>query len=84
MLCFSENNGGRIKRQRKDKGSRLSALQKLKELKGQKHKAEIGDIENVYEEVEEKEYFKRVQERQSEDFIDDDGKPIFLLYFSVF
>lgn len=53
-------------------------------LKGCKNKCEIGKIENVYEYVDEKEYSKRVLERQDEDWLEDpcdgyieDGREIF-------
>ena len=48
-------------------------MEKLKQLKGSKHKYEIDELENVYEEVDEKEYSKTVIERQNDDWIVDDG-----------
>ncbi|XP_068086405.1 DNA polymerase alpha catalytic subunit [Anabrus simplex] len=64
----------RAKRQKLDKKGRFAALEKLKQLKGSKHKYEISSVENVYEEVDEKEYTKRVLNRQDDDWIvDDDG-----------
>ncbi|KAG7205801.1 hypothetical protein KM043_007746 [Ampulex compressa] len=67
------STSGRIKRQKTDKSGRLSALEKLKRLKGNKHKYEVEELENVYDEVDEKEYGKTVLERQSDDWIVDDG-----------
>jgi hypothetical protein len=43
-------------------------------LKGTKNKITLTDVDNVYEEVDEKEYSKRVQRRQEDDWIIDDGK----------
>lgn len=48
-------------------------MQRLKNLKGSKNKYDIGQVENVYDEVDEKEYSKRVLERQDDDWIVDDG-----------
>lgn len=64
---------GRSKRTKQDRHGRLAALQKLKELKGTKNKYTVDEVDNVYEEVDEKEYSKRVQKRQEDDWIIDDG-----------
>ncbi|XP_042236184.1 DNA polymerase alpha catalytic subunit-like [Homarus americanus] len=64
----------RSRRTLKDKHGRFAALQRLKDLKGSKHKYEIAGVKNVYEEVDEREYSKRRQDRLEEDWIiDDDG-----------
>ncbi|XP_040576162.1 DNA polymerase alpha catalytic subunit [Lepeophtheirus salmonis] len=71
--------GSRSRRERNGsvaKKSRFDALKKLKEtrLSGKKNSYELGEVDNVYDLVEEKEYAKRVKERRQEDWIvDDDG-----------
>ncbi|XP_024937834.1 DNA polymerase alpha catalytic subunit [Cephus cinctus] len=65
---------GRSQRKKVDKHGRLSALEKLKQLKGNKHKYKINQLENIYDEVDEREYSKTVLKRQNDDWIiDDDG-----------
>lgn len=51
-------------------------MEKLKQLKGKgnKHKYDIDDVDNVYDTVDEREYSERVLQRQEEDWIEDDGK----------
>lgn len=70
-------SGKRTKRQKVDKKGRLStAFEKLRNAKcrGIKHKYEVEELENVYDEVDEREYTKKVLERQENDWIVDDGK----------
>ncbi|RZF39069.1 hypothetical protein LSTR_LSTR006606 [Laodelphax striatellus] len=64
----------RSRREKKDRHGRLAALDRLRQLKGAKNKYEVSDIDNVYEEVDEREYSERVLQRQEDEFIvDDDG-----------
>ncbi|XP_044575659.1 DNA polymerase alpha catalytic subunit [Cotesia glomerata] len=63
----------RSKRIKVDKSNRSAAFQKLKELKGSKNKYHVGQLENVYDQVDEKEYSKTVADRQQSDWIVDDG-----------
>ncbi|XP_033219997.1 DNA polymerase alpha catalytic subunit [Belonocnema kinseyi] len=67
------STSGRSRRQKRDKPGRLSALEKLRQLKGSKHKYEVDELENVYDQVEEKIYNKKVLDRQTDDWIVDDG-----------
>ncbi|XP_014473388.1 PREDICTED: DNA polymerase alpha catalytic subunit [Dinoponera quadriceps] len=68
------STSGRNRRQKVDKTGRLSALEKLKETRSGKRKYEVEEIENVYDEVDEKEYSTTVLKRQQDDWIVDDGK----------
>lgn len=70
----------RPRRQRTDKTGRLSALEKLKEFRSGKRKYEIEELENVYDEVDEKEYSTTVLKRQRDDWIVDDGIKILLAF----
>ncbi|KAF7403413.1 hypothetical protein HZH68_006207 [Vespula germanica] len=74
MSEAQESPSGRTRRQKSGKSACLLALQKLKQLKGSKHKYEIDELENVYEEVDEQEYSKTVLERQNDNWIVDDGE----------
>ncbi|CAH1398889.1 unnamed protein product [Nezara viridula] len=67
----SENHRARPKRSLSGKQKKLELLEKLKS--GKKNKYDIGELENVYEEVDEKEYTRKVLERQDDDWIVDDG-----------
>ena len=66
----------RSRREKRGSSSKFAAFEKLKQAKndGKKHKYEIAPIENVFEEVSEKEYTKTVLKRQEEDWIVDDCK----------
>lgn len=73
------STSGRTRRQKVDKTGRLSALEKLKEARsGGKRKYEIEKIENIYDEVDEKEYSNTVLKRQRDDWIVDDGIRVFI------
>lgn len=64
----------RSRRTLKDRHGRKAAFERLKGLKGSKHKYEVSEVANVYEEVDEKEYCRRRQDRLEDDWIvDDDG-----------
>jgi hypothetical protein len=59
-------------------------LERLKEVRnsGNKRKYEIEELENVYDEVDEKEYSNTVLKRQQDDWIIDDGiKSFFMLFY---
>ncbi|KAG5343557.1 DPOLA polymerase, partial [Acromyrmex charruanus] len=69
------STSGRSRRQKIDKTGRLSALERLKEARsGNKRKYEVEELENVYDEVDEKEYSDTVLKRQRDDWIVDDGE----------
>lgn len=61
----------RERRKRIKHDSKTSAFEKLRQLKsgGAKHKYEIGEVENVYDEIPESEFIERALKRQEEDWI---------------
>ncbi|CAB3373058.1 Hypothetical predicted protein [Cloeon dipterum] len=63
----------RSRRQKADKLGKFAALKQLKEQRGGKHKASLDEVNNVYDLVDEKEYSKRVLNRQCDDWIVDEG-----------
>uniref|UniRef100_A0AAQ5X1K7 DNA polymerase n=1 Tax=Amphiprion ocellaris TaxID=80972 RepID=A0AAQ5X1K7_AMPOC len=65
----------RSRREKREKVGRKSALEQLRKAKkGEKIKYEVEEVTSVYEEVDEEQYSKMVQERQEDDWIiDDDG-----------
>ncbi|XP_076577515.1 DNA polymerase alpha catalytic subunit isoform X2 [Chaetodon auriga] len=65
----------RSRREKREKVGRKSALEQLKKAKmGQKIKYEVEELTHVYEEVDEDQYSRIVQDRQEDDWIiDDDG-----------
>ncbi|XP_032664334.1 DNA polymerase alpha catalytic subunit [Odontomachus brunneus] len=68
------STSGRSRRQKIDKVGRFSALERLKEVRSGKRKYEVEELENVYDEVDEKEYNTTVLKRQRDDWIVDDGE----------
>lgn len=74
LNCISASSSGRTKRERPDRTGRLAALEKLKEARNSgKRKYEVEKLENIYDEVDEKEYSDTVLKRQRDDWIVDDG-----------
>ncbi|KAF2357713.1 DNA polymerase alpha catalytic subunit N-terminal domain [Trinorchestia longiramus] len=64
----------RSRRTLRDKGGRNAALAKLRDLKGSKNKYQVSEVAPVYEEVDEREYCRRRQDKMEKDWIvDDDG-----------
>src|SRR5687767_7861173 len=73
-LVFPIVEGSRPKRQKIDRFGRSAAFDRLKGTKGGKNKYQVEDIDNVYEEVDEREYEKTVRSRLDSDWIVDDGE----------
>ncbi|KAH1004660.1 hypothetical protein HUJ05_005446 [Dendroctonus ponderosae] len=65
----------RPKRQKRDTSYKAKAFERFKRLKeGNRSKYEVGEVDSIYETVDEREYENRVLNRQGEDWIvDDDG-----------
>uniref|UniRef100_UPI00358F10A1 DNA polymerase alpha catalytic subunit n=1 Tax=Myxine glutinosa TaxID=7769 RepID=UPI00358F10A1 len=64
----------RSRREKKGRSSRQTALEQLRKAKaGEKVKYEVEAMNNVYDEVDEEEYSRRVRNRQDDEWIVDDG-----------
>ncbi|KAL1512623.1 hypothetical protein ABEB36_002186 [Hypothenemus hampei] len=62
------------KRQKRDSSYKSKAFEKFKQIRdGTRNKYEAEEVDNVYETVDEKEYLKRVLNRQNDNWIEDDG-----------
>ncbi|XP_030058230.1 DNA polymerase alpha catalytic subunit isoform X2 [Microcaecilia unicolor] len=75
MSNSSDFAASRSRREKREKKGRREALEQLKKVKaGEKVKYQVEELTSVYEEVDEDQYSKMVQERQEDDWIvDDDG-----------
>ncbi|CAO1439985.1 unnamed protein product [Diamesa tonsa] len=73
-MVFVAPQQGRQKRQKADKFGRQSALERLRGLKGSKNKWMDDTPSSIYDEVDEKEYSKIVQNRVSDWIVGDAGE----------
>nr|XP_033803913.1 DNA polymerase alpha catalytic subunit isoform X2 [Geotrypetes seraphini] len=75
MSNSSSFAASRSRREKREKKGRREALDQLKKVKaGEKVKYQVEELTSVYEEVDEEQYSRMVQERQEDDWIvDDDG-----------
>ncbi|KAK9497008.1 hypothetical protein O3M35_012802 [Rhynocoris fuscipes] len=75
MEDSADNSPVRPKRCSAARKKKLDLLEQMRNVRksGKKNKYDIGELENVYEEVDEKEYTKTVLARQEDDWIVDDG-----------
>ncbi|XP_029458947.1 DNA polymerase alpha catalytic subunit isoform X2 [Rhinatrema bivittatum] len=75
MSNSSSCAASRSRREKREKKGRRDALELLKKAKaGEKVKYQVEEFTSVYEEVDEEQYSRMVQERQEDDWIvDDDG-----------
>ncbi|KAK9870454.1 hypothetical protein WA026_008014 [Henosepilachna vigintioctopunctata] len=71
---MDETDERRSKRQKRDSSYKSKAFEKFKQIKsGTRNKYEVEEVDNIYETVDEKEYLKKVLDRQDEWVVDDDG-----------
>ncbi|XP_050308740.1 DNA polymerase alpha catalytic subunit [Anthonomus grandis grandis] len=69
-----DSGNDRSRRNKRDSSYKAKAFEKFKDLKNKKLKYQVDEVDNIFETVDEREYTKRVLERQDDDWIvDDDG-----------